>query len=380
MTDQSKPSLLQLGLFTGKPQHEIFPKLRDLLPSSKMTPAEGAVELLEGEPIALPENYQFDNKTKQTEDFFVETDTAGLLVLKDGAIRHERYALTGGRDVRWISWSVSKSIISALVGIAVEEGLISSIDDPISNYISVLPGSAYEGVSIKNVLMMCSGARWKEDYSDPTSDIMRLGAVMGGMSTLDEFVAGMVAQSKPGEVCRYNSGDTQALGYLLAAATKKSITDYMQEKLFEPLGMTSPGYWILDRVGREMAFAGVNLTARDFARIGELFRNGGVWLGKQLVPKSWVRDSIASNVPNHPIVGGHPVPMGYGYQWWIPEGENSEFSAIGIYNQFVYVDPSRGIVIVKLSSNRKYGMDEKQSTNREMETIAFFRSIAQSFD
>ena len=132
--------------------------------------------------------------------------------------------------------SVAKSVISALVGIAVGEGHISSIDQPISDYVRTTPGSAYDGVWIREVLQMSSGARWMKDYNDPVSDIYRLAAAMGNGGTLEEFVATMVRENEPGRICRYNSGDTQALGHLLVSATNRSITDYMQEKLVEPLG------------------------------------------------------------------------------------------------------------------------------------------------
>ncbi|OPG72115.1 serine hydrolase [Pseudomonas ogarae] len=384
MTVPNKVSLERLGLFSGAPQHETFPRLKDLLPTGKLSPAINPYYFPNGASIKFPDTYNFNGKEKASDSFFEATDTAALLVLKDGEVRYERYALTGGQNVHWISWSVAKSFISALVGIAVDEGHIRSIEDPISNYITVSPNSAYDGVSIKDVLQMSSGARWSEAYNDPDSEIHRLGAAMGGASTLDKFVAEMVRESEPGTVCRYNSGDTQALGSLLVHATKRSITDYMQEKLFGPLGMTSDGYWLLDSAGMEMAFAGLNLTAQDFAKLGELYRNGGVWQGQQIVPAEWVKKSITPDRPHlvsgQPILADHKLPLGYGYQWWIPDGASGEFSAIGIYNQFVYVDPSRGVVIVKLSSNRAYGTTMTEETNREIENIAFLRAIAAQFD
>ena len=292
----------------------------------------------------------------------------------------ELYRLSGGRQVQWISWSVAKSFVSALVGIAVSEGAIQSIDDAISDYIVVEPGSAYDGVSIRDVLQMSSGARWNEDYADATSDVHRLGATMAGAMSLDTFVATMVAESKPGTVCRYNSGDTQALGALLVHATGRSLTDFMREKLVEPLGFESDAYWLVDGTGMEMAFAGLNMTARDFAKLGELYRNKGQWNGRQIVPEEWVITSVSADAPHlqpgQPILADHPLDLGYGYQWWLPNGDRGEFSAIGIYNQLIYVDLSRGVTIVKLSANPAYGTTMDESTNREMENIALLRAIA----
>lgn len=381
---ESTTSLMGLGLFSGAPQHDNFCRLPQVLPSRAMRSSSAPVELPEGDPVEFPASYEHEGARRDAERFFVDTDTAALLVLQDGAVRLERYALTGGRERPWISWSVAKSFVSALVGIAIEEGHLPGVDAPISDWIRVEPGSAYDGVSIRHVLQMSSGARWNEDYNDPASDVYRLGAAMAGALTLDDFVGGMTRDCEPGRVCRYNSGDTQALGALLAKATGRTLADYTREKLVEPLGMTVPGAWLVDSAGMEMAFAGLNLTARDFARIGELYRNGGRWNGRQVVPEAWVRASVTPDAPHlkpgQPILADHRFDLGYGYQWWIPEGDRGEFSAIGIYNQFVYVDPSRRAVVVKLSANRAYGTSTDDSTNRDVETVSWLRAIAAALD
>ena len=370
----------QLALFSGAPQHQNFGRFKDMAPTSAMAASTKPFAFPVGKSIDLPNHYSFEGQQKSVEEFFTETDTTALLVLKEGQMVLERYALTGGPDVHWISWSVSKSFVSALVGIAVHEGHIRSVEDPISDYIPVPKGSAYHDVSIKNVLQMSSGARWNEDYSDPSCDVFRLAAAMGGAMSLEEFVAGMATESPPGTVCRYNSGETQALGMLLAYATKRTLSDYMQEKLFEPLGMNAAGYWLVDKTGKEMAFAGLNLIARDFIKIGELYRNDGVWNGQQVVPAAWVKASITADashlVPGKPWLSDHTLPFGYGYQWWLPAGQDGEFTALGIYNQVVYADRSRGVVIYKQSANRAYGTSKDEATNREIETIEFVRSIA----
>jgi CubicO group peptidase (beta-lactamase class C family) len=381
MTDPSRQTLADLALFTGVPQHENFNRLKDLLDVREMAASAKPYAWPEGTPVTLPATYEFDGAGRSTEQFLVDTDTAALLVLVDGALRHEHYALTGGPDVQWLSMSVAKSFISALVGIAVAEGHIGGIDEPISAYLPVQAGSAYDGLPIRHALQMSSGARWNEDYNDPNSDIFRLSAAtMGIGGTLDDFVTTMVREREPGTLCRYNSGETQVLGALLARATGRSVAAYMREKLVEPLGMGSPGYWIVDPAGVELSFAGLNLTARDFAKIGELYRNGGAWQGEQLVPADWVRDSVTVTAPHlapgRPMIGDHAFELGYGYQWWLPDGDRGEFSAIGVYNQFVYVDPASDTTIVKLSANRAYGTTTEESTNREMETLAFLRAIA----
>lgn len=377
-------TMIDLGLFSGQPQFDNFCRFKDILPVSRMAASTAPHQFAEGQFMALPQSYSFEGSERSTEAFLTATDTAAVLVLKDGAVVHELYRLTGGRNVQWISWSVAKSFVSALVGIAVAEGAIRSIEDPISDYIEVEPGSAYAGVCIRDVLQMSSGARWNEDYADPTSDVHRLGATMAGAMSLDAFVATMVAESQPGTICRYNSGDTQALGALLVKATGRSLTDYMREKLVEPLGFESDAYWLIDGTGMEMAFAGLNVTARDFAKLGELYRSNGQWNGQQIVPRDWVKASVRAGAPHlqpgRPILADHPLELGYGYQWWLPDGNRGEFSAIGIYNQLVYVDPSRGVTIVKLSANPAYGTTMDESTNREMENIAFLRAVAAAAD
>ena len=165
----------------------------------------------------------------------------------------------------------------------------------------------------------------------------------------------------------------------LGAVTGTTLSEYMQQKICNPLGFEHPGYWILDAEGVEMALGGLNLTARDYAKIGELYRNGGRWAGQQRVPQDWVESSIRSDEPHlqqgQVVVGGHVFPMGYGYQWWLPAGNAREFSAIGVYNQFVFVNPEKRSVIVKLSANRTYGTSPGEATNREEETLAFLRAI-----
>jgi CubicO group peptidase (beta-lactamase class C family) len=379
MSDDTLSRLIGMGLFTGAPQHEHFHRMAEILPSSRMEPSSTPREWEVGDTVEVPETYEFDGATKSFEQFFVDTDTSALLLVEDGRIRYERYALTGGRDVPWMSMSVAKSFVSALIGIAVDEGHIGSIDDAISDYITVRPDSAYDGVSIKQVLQMSSGARWNEDYADPASDIFGLTAAMGGVGTLEDFVAGMAKESKPGTICRYSSGETQALGLLLVKATGRSISEYMQEKLVEPLGFTDPSYWLLDAPGVECAFACLNATARDFARLGELFRNGGQVDGQQVVPAAWVAASTSFDAPHlapgRPIVGDHAFDLGYGYQWWLPDGSDGEFSAIGVYNQLIYVDPSRRRVAVKLSANRAYGTTPDEATNRDHENVEFLRAL-----
>jgi CubicO group peptidase (beta-lactamase class C family) len=363
------------NLFTGAPQHEVFDRIKKIFPTAPMPAALKSFQFPLGSPVDLPESYVFDNMRRKTADLLVETDTSALLVLEDGKLRFERYWLTGEQDVQWMSMSVAKSFISALVGIAIDEGHIRSVEDAVSDYVQELKGSAYDGVRIKDVLQMSSGANWTEVYGDPDSSISQIGAVIATGGALNAFASSLARARDPGTYRLYNSADTQVLGMLLLNATGRAVHDYMTEKLWHPLGMEFDGYWVIDDTNMEMTFGGLNATARDFAKLGELYRNNGRWNGQQIVSADWVRQSVTPDAP-HLQPGSLPSSdsiMGYGYQWWIPPGDNGEFSAIGVYNQFVYVHPTRNVVICKLSANRSYS----QSNDREAEHVALFRSIVQ---
>lgn len=374
---------LALELCTDAPQQENFSRMADILPATSMTPSTQPRAWPSGELVDAPASYTFEGREKSFEQFFADTETTALLMIKEGEIRYERYAMTGGPEVPWIAWSMSKSFISALVGIAIEEGHIGGIEDPISNYIRVQPGSAYEGVSIKNVLNMASGARWNEQYNDAheqyndaEDDFWRLVTAQN-CGSFEEFVASMVPEYEPGTLCRYNSGDSEALGLLLTKATGRSVRDYMQEKLCEPLGFTSPSYWLVDSVGVEGVYAFLNMTARDYARLGELYCNSGRHEGRQIVPEDWVRESTTIAAPylepGKPLCGITNYSVGYGYQWWLPDSEVGEFCAIGLYSQYIHVDPSRDTVIVKLSANRATGFVGEEDVPEHLE---FMRALA----
>ena len=369
-----------LDLYSGEPQHEVFPVLDEILPSRVLRRAGAPLQWPDGPAMTLPKSFSFDGAEIDSERFLRDTDTVALLVLEGGEVRHESYRLTGGRERKWISWSVAKSVVSTLVGIAIDRGSIGSVGDSIDEYVPKLVGTAYEGVRIEAVLHMASGVRWNEDYSDPESDIHRFGAAIAAGGSLDDFVAGMSRATEPDTLCQYNSADTQALGMLVIGATGRTLTELTQDWLCEPLGFESDGCWLTDSAGVEMAFGGMMLTARDFARVGELFRRGGRWGDRQIVSEEWVRRSTTSHAPHlepgRVIVGGHVFPFGYGYQWWVPAGERGEFSAIGVYNQFVYVDPSRRVTIVKQSANRAYGTTTDEAENREAHTMELLRAIA----
>jgi len=366
-------------LFSGAEQYENFNRVNELIPVTTMTAAKAPFEFDNGEQISMPESFEYEGNSVPVAEFLDSTDTSAVLVIQGGKVRFERYSLTGGRDVNWLSMSVAKSFIATAIGIAVDENLID-IQKTMTDYVPSLKGSAYDDVRIKDVLQMSSGAAWVEDYSNPESDVMRLGMIMATGGSMDEFIAGMKPENIPGTYNRYNSGDTQALGMLLTQATGQSITQYVQDKIWTPLGMESDGYWMKDDSNMEMAFAGLNATARDYAKLGELYRLKGNWQGQQIVSAQWIHDSVTPDAPHVMPYTHEHSPLGYGYQWWVPASTEGEYSAIGVYNQFIYVNPSRDLVIVKLSANSDYALEDNEKYYRELETIEFFREIGQKFD
>lgn len=365
------------SLFTGADQRQNFQSLDAMFPVGRMSASPESFIFPRTAEMALPASYRYEGESRSLEDLLGETETMALLVLKDGALAFERYAPWGGPDRRWKSMSVAKSVISAAFGIAVGKGSIASIEEAVSFYLPELNGSAYDGVRIKDVLQMSSGAGWNEDYSDPNSDINRFAAITAQGGSFNAFPATLERAREPGSFNLYNSTDTQVLGMLLKRVTGVPIHAYVQDTLWHPLGMEAEGYWLLDDTGMEMAYAGLNATARDYLKIGELFRLGGCWRGRQIVPSEWVNASVRPDAP-HLVPGDTGLSdslLGYGYQWWVMDGAEGEFAAIGVYNQFIYVNPARKVVIVKLSANRRYGLTNDETSYRELETIEALRQI-----
>ena len=327
----------------------------------------------------LPKTFSYEGAAVDTQDYLRSTFTDALLVLHRGQMNHEYYGNGFTQQDHHLSWSVSKSIISALFGIAVEDGKIKSIEQNVTDYLPGLAGTGYDHVRIKDVLQMSSGVAFNEDYADFNSDINVFGRYFALGTPLAKFIERLKREHEPGTFNHYVSMDTQVLGMILTKATGRSITDYMNEKLWSPLGAESEAYWNVDSTGMEFAFGGLNATARDYAKVGQLYLDRGTWQGKQLVPQAWVKASVTPDAP-HLMPGKRANALrkeGYGYQWWIPLGSKGEFSAQGVYGQYIYVDPKHDVVIVKLSSHAKW--KDQQEFTRDHD-YALFRRIAEQFD
>lgn len=370
----------QTSLFTGAPQAENFVRQDSFYPINEMQPAAIPFEFPTGGSLTLPKNFSHGDRVFETDAFLTKTDTGALLVVQQGQLVFEHYALTGGADIPWLTHSLSKSFVATAVGLALDDGQIESLDDPIDHYVKELAASGYTGVSIRDVLQMSSGIRWNEDYADPESDLNQFGTTLFTGDSYDDFVAARVNERPPGQYNRYTGMDAQALTMLVRAVTGASLAQYLQAKLWTPLGMQDRGYWTTDNGGVELGLGGLSATARDLAKLGELYRLGGVWLDQQILSAEWVRAATTVTAP-HLARGENPNSehsMGYGYQWWLPDGDDQDFSGIGIYNQFIYVNPRHSTVIVKLSAYKNYANLEVEDPYLEAETFSLFRKIAKS--
>ena len=327
-------------------------------------------------PASLPESFRFRGKDISITDFLEATGTTSLLVARNGAIAVENYYLGTTPEDRRISWSMAKSFLSALFGIAVAEGQIASLDDPVTRYVPELAGSAYAGASIRNVLNMASGVAFNEDYLDYDSDINRMGRVLALGQSMDSFAAGITGTiAPPGTRYQYVSIDTHVLSMVLRAATGTSLPRLFEEKLWSRLGVHADGFYLTDGYGVAFALGGLNLTTRDYARFGQMILQQGKWQDEQIVPAQWIRQSTTSSAPPPANTGDR---FGYGYQWWVPQGDQGEMFAVGIYGQYIYINPATNVVIVKTSADTHFRDDGEQGNRIKHETIEMFRAISDS--
>ena len=357
-----------------------FINMKEFFPTSTPIKAsEDPYTFNKKDNFIMPDTYEFEGEEKQIIESIDYFNTDGLMILKDGEVHYENYWNENKETSRHIIWSVSKSFLSALVGIALDEGLIEDINDPIIKYLKDFKGTGYEGVSIKNLLQMSSGIEFNEDYGDPDSDINRYGRVTATGTSQREFAKTLKNSREPGTYNHYISLDSQMLGMLVAEVSNMSVKEYLHEKIWSKIGMQDDAFYLTDKQEIEMSLGGLNVTLRDMAKFGQLYLNKGKWNGNQIVPSEWVANStIPLDKHVQPNAGDEfsSDAWGYGYQWWVPGPEVSDYTAHGIYNQFIYINPESNVVIAKTSSNYNF-VDERQYTKDAH--IAIFRTIAKSF-
>lgn len=336
----------------------------------------GAVRVLTARRQPFPDlRFEEQGRTFDLNDFLSTNRIAGLLVLKDGLVALENYELGIGPETRWASCSMAKSVLSILVGAAIRDGAIRSLDDLASRYVPMLASGAYEEVTVRHLLTMTTAVRWNETYTDPESDRRKLlecqmtlqpGAVVRHMNTLGRA-------GPPGSIWKYNTGDSYVLGAVMEAAIGGSLVDYLAEKIWSKAGMERDATWWLDSSdGMVLAGGGMSATLRDYGRFGQLVLEGGRVNGTQIVPDGWIEDG---GVPQ--IVSDSAVP--YGYLWWIPPQNEplhiGAFQAEGVFGQYIYVHPRERVVIVVLSSRPKPSVVSRVELTDETFFAAVVRAL-----
>ncbi|TXS93653.1 serine hydrolase [Parahaliea aestuarii] len=295
------------------------------------------------------ENFSFQSRGKSYDlyDFLSLNRVSGILVLKDGEVAFEKYLLGNSERTRWMSMSVVKSVTATLVGAAIADGHIESLEDPLTRYLPDFRGSAYDGVTVRDLLLMASGVAWNETYTDPASDrrAMLEAQIAQKPGGILELMASLDRAAQPGTRWNYSTGETQVVGALVAAATGKPVADYLSEKVWQPYGMEADATWWLDSPnGLEIGGSGLSATLRDYARFGQFMLGGGKVKGKAVLPPGWVEEATR----DHPLEGKAEP---YGYMWW--PLDRGSYAAIGIFGQFIFVDPQRQVVVAMWSSQPK---------------------------
>ncbi len=287
-------------------------------------------------------------------DYMSRNRVAGLLVTQGDTLIHEQYELGITAATRWLSMSMAKSVSTTLVGAAIRDGYITSVEDPLTRYLPELSGSGYDGVSIRDLMLMTSGVRWDDTHTEPTSERRRMLDLQIGQEpgAIMRYMASLPRAHAPGTVWNYSTGETHVVGALVHAATGKWLADYLSERIWSRIGTEADAEWWLEAPGSlEVAGSGLCATLRDYARFGRFILEGSVIDGEPVLPEGWTAEATRSRQ----IAGQR---LDYGYMWWaVPARDGSlddgAFSARGIFGQYIYLNPARRIQIVVLSARSK---------------------------
>ena len=351
--DVANPRQVYDGAMTPDLEVRTFARSDELFPVRLVEKGNSARPL----PMAKTalKNVQFEAGGKKYDlfDYLALNRVAGLLILKNGQVVLEDYELGTGPSTHWPSYSMAKSASSTLIGAALQDGSIASLDDPVTKYVPVLKGSGYEGVSVRNVIQMASGVKWDETYTDPKSDRRAMLEIQLQQKpgSILAFMASLPKAGAPGTIWNYNTGETFVVGAVLEGATHRPLAQYLSEKIWKPWGMEADAKWQLESPnGAGFAGGGLAATLHDFGRIGLLVLADGVIDGKRLVPTGWFDEAGSGKE-----VGGKHVD--YGYLWWpVPKGDPAHggaFEAVGIFGQHMYINRKENLAVVVLSARPK---------------------------
>ncbi|MBP6119760.1 MAG: serine hydrolase [Giesbergeria sp.] len=352
-------------LFWSVPQRDAAFRALDrisLLAKWHVIPASSAPKPLpQGEPLKLPIDL---------DAYMASQRSAAIVILQDGKLRVERYGLGFDKDGRWTSFSVAKSFTSTLVGAALRDGFIKSMDDKVSDYIPDMKGSAYDDVSVRQLLTMTSGVRWNEDYADPHSDVAQFNnhKPEAGVDALVSYMRKLPREAPAGTRWHYSTGETNLVGILVNQATKKPLADYLYEKVWNPAGMEQQATWLLSKTGNEISGCCIQAATRDFARFGQFVLDGAKAGGQSIVPEGWLAEATSGQAAT-----GQPG-RAYGYQWWTYD--TGAFAARGIFGQGIFIDPKRKLVIASNANWSAGASDRATSDARE----AFYLAVQKAVD
>jgi len=352
-------------LFWDNDQRDALFRAMDRLPwlvgSNTIAAGENKRELPTGAPLDLPLDLAA---------FMAAQNSAAIVVVHDGAVVLERYGNDFGPQGRWTSFSVAKSLTSTLVGAAIADGFIDSIDDPVTRYITGLQGSAYEGVTIRHLLTMSSGVQWNEDYTDPASDVARFldHDPEDGSNATVSYLSKLPRAAEPGTRWNYNTGETNLIGLLVREATGKPLAQYLSEEIWAPYGMQQDATWLTSDTGEELGGCCIQAATRDMARFGMFVLDDGVIAGKRVVPEGWFAQATAVSFTTD------RARRSYGFQWW-PFGDGT-FEAGGIFGQGIFIDPARKLVI---ATNANWPM-ARDDDGLGAQRHAFFAAVQAAID
>ncbi len=353
--------------FKDKNLAHTFQHTPEIQPTKKISKGDDAFQFLKENNSVLADGFSFENTFYPSEKFMEDTKTSAMIVIKDDVIKYEKYFFGGNEETLFSSNSMGKSFVSALMGIAIREGYVDSVSDPIGKYIKEFAGTELENIPIRACLKMASGIDFDEE-KDMSRFSMRTLLGFSAMKTIAKYGI----QEPPFTYRRYLSINTEILGQVITNATGYSLAEYMERTLWKRIGAAHDAYWTLSN-GTELAMGGLSVSLRDYARFARLYLKEGAYNGEQILTREWIRDSLdISEEYSKPGANSDAYnAIGYGYQWWIPEGEQKEFMAIGVYGQWIYVNPSKQVIIVKTSADP--GFMEK---GYELKHVEFFRAIA----
>jgi len=295
--------------------------------------------------------------------------TAGLVIVQDGKIRLEKYGLDFDGNGKWTSFSVAKSFTSTLVGAAIKDGYIKSLDDKVTVYIPEMKGSAYDDVTVAQLLTMTSGIKWNEDYEDPKSDVALFNEHKPepGIDTTVSYMRKLPREAPAGSKWVYKTGETNLIGVLVSKATGKTLSAYLTEKVWTAFGMEQDASWLLGSTGAEISGCCLQASTRDYARFGQFILGGGLAGGKAVLPDGWIARATTKQADI-----GNPG-RGYGFQWWTYD--DGSYAAQGIFGQGIFIDPKRRLVIAS-NSNWPRASDPIAGPARE----AFYKKVQAAID